>query len=94
MIKYCWLIAVLFLVPISSPAWTVDRNEAVMLLAKAEFRVEHAIRRVKKRYPGKILKAERIKKRGSIVFKVKILMPKGRIKNVFVDGITGEIFEP
>lgn len=71
-----------------------DKPAGVTLLAKANFTIEQAIRRVKKQYPGKILKAEKIKSKGPKVYKVKVLMPGGRIKNVFVDGTSGDVFEP
>jgi len=56
--------------------------------------VEQAVKNVKKQYSGKVLKAEKIKSKGPKVFKVKLLLPGGRVKNVFVDGSTGQVFEP
>lgn len=82
MIKQCLLMFV-FLVAISgNTAWS------------AAIGVEQAVKNVKKQYSGKVLKAEKIKSKGPKVFKVKLLLPGGRVKNVFVDGATGQVFEP
>jgi len=56
--------------------------------------VDQAVKNVKKQYSGKVLKAERIRSKGPKVFKIKLLLPGGRVKNVFVDGSTGKVFEP
>ena len=102
MIKQCRLMIMLFVILGSSMVWAVDTDTSLafsstssdILLAQADFTVEQAIKRVKRQYPGKILKAEQIESKGPKVFKVKVLMKGGRIKNVFVDGASGDVFEP
>jgi len=81
-IKQCLLIIVFLITASSNAAWSAGVN------------VEQAVKSVKKQYSGKVLKAERIKSKGPKVFKVKLLLPGGRVKNVFVDGSTGKVFEP
>ena len=94
MIKQGLLIVLLLLIVDISAAWSARADHGVILLAKAEFTIERAIKRVKKQYSGKVLKVEEIKSKGPKVFKVKVLMPGGRVKNVFVDAETGDVFEP
>jgi len=92
--KRCVLVGFLLLSLISANANAENMPGRVLLLAKASYNVEHAVKKVKKRYQGKVLKAEKIKSKGPVVFKVKVLMPGGRIKNVYVDGTSGDVFEP
>ncbi|OUR87066.1 hypothetical protein A9Q81_26740 [Gammaproteobacteria bacterium 42_54_T18] len=82
MIKQCLLIVVFLFAVSNNVAWSAGVG------------VEQAVKNVKKQYSGKVLKAEKIKSKGPKVFKVKLLLPGGRVKNVFVDGATGQVFEP
>ncbi len=50
-----------------------------------------AISSVKSQLKGKVLSARLIKSKGPFVYKVKILLAKGRIRTVFVDGHSGKI---
>lgn len=82
MIKHCLLMIVFILATSSSAGWSANVS------------VEQAVKSVKKQYSGKVLKAEQIKSKGPKVFKIKLLLPGGRVKNVYVDGATGDVFEP
>lgn len=82
MIKQCLLMIVFLFTVSSNVAWSAGVG------------VDQAVKNVKKQYSGKVLKAERIRSKGPKVFKIKLLLPGGRVKNVFVDGSTGKVFEP
>lgn len=62
-------------------------------LKKSAMTLEQAIQRVRGRYQAKVLSASEIQSRGPLVYQVKILLPNGRVRTVFVDGIKGEVFE-
>jgi len=81
-IKQCLLMIVFLFTVSSNVAWSAGVG------------VDQAVKNVKKQYSGKVLKAERIRSKGPKVFKIKLLLPGGRVKNVFVDGSTGKVFEP
>ena len=55
--------------------------------------LETAISKAKAKYRGKVLSAKEIGGKGPLVYKIKLLLPNGRIKTVFVDGESGEVFE-
>ena len=55
--------------------------------------IEAAIRKAKAKYGGKVLSAKEIRSKGPLVYKIKLLLPNGRVKTVFVDGESGEVFE-
>lgn len=62
-------------------------------LLLAQVSIEKAIKKAKSKYGGKVLSAKEIRSKGPLVYKVKLLLPSGRVKTVFVDGETGEVFE-
>lgn len=62
-------------------------------LKKSTMTLEQAIQRVRIRYQAKVLSASEIQSRGPLVYQVKILLPNGRVRTVFVDGANGEVFE-
>ncbi|MDX1695662.1 MAG: PepSY domain-containing protein [Ketobacteraceae bacterium] len=55
--------------------------------------IETAIQKAKGKYGGKVLSAKEIRSKGPLVYKIKLLLPNGRVKTVFVDGESGEVFE-
>lgn len=59
----------------------------------AEVSIEAAISKAKAKYGGKVLSAKEIRSKGPLVYKIKLLLPNGRVKTVFVDGESGEVFE-
>lgn len=64
-----------------------------LMLAEASVSLEQAIRSVRTKYNAKVLSATEIQSKGPLVYKVKILLPSGRVRTVFVDGQTGAVFE-
>lgn len=59
----------------------------------AEVTLENAINKAKSKYGGKVLSAKQIESKGPLVYKIKLLLPNGRVKTVFVDGTSGDVFE-
>ena len=59
----------------------------------AEVSLEQAIKKAKSKYGGKVLSAKQIESKGPLVYKIKLLLPNGRVKTVFVDGSSGDVFE-
>ncbi len=59
----------------------------------ANVSLEQAIKKVRRKYKAKVLSASEIRSKGPLVYRVKILLPNGRVRTVFVDGETGEVFE-
>ena len=59
----------------------------------AKVTIEEAIGKAKEKYGGKVLSAKEIESKGPLVYKIKLLLPNGRVKTVFVDGESGEVFE-
>lgn len=55
--------------------------------------IESAISKARAKYGGKVLSAKEIRSKGPLVYKIKLLLPNGRVKTVFVDGESGEVFE-
>lgn len=68
-----------------------------MVLAKQggskKITLERAIKKAKAKYGGKVLSAKEIRSKGPLVYKIKVLLKNGRVKTVFVDGESGEVFE-
>lgn len=90
------LAAMLLLSPYSYGAQSPFDPPAVrspVALWLAEVSIEAAIRKAKAKYGGKVLSATEIRSKGPLVYKIKLLLPNGRIKTVFVDGKSGEVFE-
>lgn len=50
-----------------------------------------AISKVKSEVNGKILSADLIESKGPPVYKIKVLLDKGRVRSVYVDGLSGKI---
>ncbi len=67
--------------PLSSSVWLAGVS------------IESAISKAKAKYGGKVLSAKEIRSKGPLVYKIKLLLPNGRVKTVFVDGDSGEVFE-
>lgn len=55
--------------------------------------LEQAIARVRAAYQAKVLSASEIQSKGPLVYQIRILLPNGRVRTVFVDGVSGEVFE-
>lgn len=70
----------------SKPKFTIASNEKERVISKGQ-----AIAAVKSELKGKVLSATRIVSKGPPVYKVKVLLAKGRIRTVYVDGISGRV---
>ena len=70
----------------SKPKYTIASNDKARVISKGQ-----AIAAVKSELKGKVLSATRIDSKGPPVYKVKVLLAKGRIRSVFVDGVTGRV---
>lgn len=57
----------------------------------AEVNTSDAAALVAKKTGGKVLKVTEEERNGQWVFRVKVLMPEGRVKTLFVDKQTGSI---
>lgn len=68
-----------------------DNNTSQLWLADVS--LETAIKKAKAKYGGKVLSAKEIRSKGPLVYKLKLLLPNGRVKTVFVDGKSGDVFE-
>ncbi len=62
-------------------------------LSGVEVTLDKAIRMAERRYGGKALSAKKIRGKGPLVYKVKLLSSKGRVSAVFVDAETGDVFK-
>ena len=91
--KHC-LLATIFVMLITSTTALAEKKRQINVSTGSVVTLEDAVQSVKDKYPGKVLNAEKIESKGPKVFRVKLLLPKGRIKSVFVDGVNGEVFEP
>ncbi|MCG8671544.1 MAG: PepSY domain-containing protein [Pseudomonadales bacterium] len=78
----------------SVASFSVSSTSALIAKSdKGKISLERAIKKAKAKYGGKVLSAKEIRSKGPLVYKIKILLPNGRVKSVFVDGETGEVFE-
>jgi uncharacterized membrane protein YkoI len=70
------------------------RNNIVQEGQKVRVSNQQAANKVKRRYPGsKILSVKMIQNGGPPVYRIKTLSGDGVVKHVFVDGISGDLFE-
>lgn len=53
--------------------------------------LEEAVRKAKRKHKGKVLSAKKSEIKGSLVYKIKMIIPDSRVKTVWIDGQTGEI---
>jgi len=93
------ILAILF-IGLSVPGLAVaeQSNPAIKSILQGGQKVrignQQAAARIKRHYPGsKILSFKLIDSNGPPVYRFKTLSDEGVVKLVFVDGITGEIFE-
>jgi len=68
-------------------------SPALMAAARAQIDAQQAAAAVQKRYRGKILSVKLIDSKGPPVYRVKTITPRGVVKVVFVDALTGDVFE-
>jgi hypothetical protein len=62
-------------------------------LAAAGISLQQAVRKVRRRTGGRVLSAGVSKVGGNPVYRIKVLMPGGRVRVVLVDARTGEILD-
>ncbi len=62
-------------------------------LAAAGISLQQAVRKVRRRTGGRVLSAGVSKVDGNPVYRIKVLMPGGRVRVVLVDARTGEILD-
>ena len=75
-------------------SWQLDHkvNQIhTMMFAANGITKEVAVKKAQKAYPGKLLQAEKMNRKGKMVFKVKLLSANSRVQVVYVDAQTGEI---
>ena len=78
-IKYILLISIIFW-SFSVYSLSPESEEPISL--------EQAANIVKKRTGGEVLSAEKRRSDGRLVYRIKILTPKGRVRSVYIDPLT------
>ncbi|WP_341937653.1 PepSY domain-containing protein [Marinimicrobium sp. C2-29] len=86
----------LVLIAASGTAFTVAapaHGASPMVLAQSEERISasQAAAIVQKHYGGKVLKVQSTQKNGRLIYRVKILLDNGRVRNVGVDAQSGRL---
>jgi uncharacterized membrane protein YkoI len=98
------VISLVFAVPLPGSAAAVGIADGMLLAANDDARTEtnaspvigsrQAAGLVQRRYSdSKILSVNLIESKGPPVYRVKILLPGGVVRYVYVDGRSGEVFE-
>jgi len=70
----------------SAPDWRVQGESWLAAVDGST-----AARIVERRTGGKVLSVNRQEKKGRVVYRVKVLLPEGRVRTMTVDGETGGI---
>jgi|TARA_B100000315_G_scaffold220344_1_gene222937 uncharacterized membrane protein YkoI len=78
---------------VSTAAVSPDRNNTIMLAAKARISAKQAAASVKQKLGAKVLSVKLIESKGPPVYRVKTLSKSGVVKVVFVDGQSGKVFD-
>ena len=78
-IKYILLISIIF--------WSFSVY-SLSPESEGSITLEQAATIVKKRTGGEVLSAERRRVDGRLVYRIKILTPKGRVRSVYIDPLT------
>lgn len=86
----------LMLIAASGTAFTLAapaHSAAPMVLAQSEERISasQAAAIVQEHYGGKVLKVQSTQKNGRVIYRVKILLDNGRVRNVGVDAQSGRL---
>ena len=66
-------------------------RDAIAPLLLAQIDGAGAARIVERSTGGKVLSVDRQEKKGRIMYRVKVLLPEGRVRTVMVDGETGRM---
>ena len=61
------------------------QNESIRLVAREGVSLDEAVARVKKQTKGRILTAETIQRKGQPVHRIKVLLPNGSVRVMYVD---------
>jgi len=61
------------------------QNESIRLVAREGVSLDEAVARVKKQTKGRILTAETIQRNGQPVHRIKVLLPNGSVRVMYVD---------
>ena len=86
------LLLVLFVAPLSASAQGYSvQNSSFMLSQGGLLSPDEAAQRAKQGRDTKVLKVDKVKTPAGLVYRVKILTKKGRVKYVNVDAISGEV---
>jgi uncharacterized membrane protein YkoI len=84
----------------SGPAWSNEKNgkkemeetrKAVELSKTANITVDQAIKTASEKVAGKVIEAELEEKKGKAVWEVEIVNAEGKVTEVHVDAMTGQV---
>jgi uncharacterized membrane protein YkoI len=85
---------------LSGPAWSNEKNskkemeetrKAVELSKTASIAVDQAIKTAAEKVAGKVIEAELEEKKGKAVWEVEIVNAEGKVTEVHVDAMTGQV---
>ena len=86
------LLSIMVLIPAYNLLADGDYIEARRLLESGEILpLETILKQVRLTHPGKILEVELEKEEGVIVYEVEILSENGRVSEVYINAITGQL---
>jgi len=72
---------------------TATRDHSLLLAAKSRINAKQAAATVKQKLGGKVLSVKLIESKGPPVYRIKTLSESGVVKVVFVDGLSGKLFD-
>lgn len=85
------LLALLLMVVTPAHAQPRDQQGVIAPIMLAEVDSSGAARIVERRTGGKVLSVHRQEKKGRVVYRVKVLLPEGRVRTVSVNAETGQM---